>query len=70
MSVNGKRDDFEPQDLYALVASGGVKKTRAKAIFRGVAAAIAEWPEHAAAAGIGQRLSKKIQQAFRRELGA
>jgi serine/threonine-protein kinase HipA len=66
MSLNGKRDNFEFEDLEACAASCSMKKGRAAAILREVLAAVERWQEFAAAAGVPGSVAQKIQAAHRR----
>lgn len=66
MSLNGKRDNFEFEDLEACAATCSMKKGRAAAILREVSAAVERWPEFAARAGVPESVARKIQAAHRR----
>lgn len=66
MSLNGKRDHFEFEDLEACAASCSMKKGRAAAILREVNAAIERWPEFAAKAGVPDSVMQKIRAVQRR----
>jgi serine/threonine-protein kinase HipA len=66
MSINGKRDNFVLGDLIALAATGGIKKTRALHLLHTVDAAVAQWPEFAAQAGVAEQTAARIQGAQRR----
>lgn len=68
MSVNGKRDGFEVEDLLAFAAAGGVKQTRARAILAEVSAAISQWHQYAEAAGIPDTDIDRIARTQRSEL--
>jgi len=70
MSLNGKRDDFEADDLIAFAGVGCVKKTKAKSILAEVSAAVADWRVHAANAGVPEREIVRIERAHRRDLFA
>jgi serine/threonine-protein kinase HipA len=65
MSINGKRNNFLPDDLFTLAAIAGIKKARAKEMLERVAAAAARWPEFAAAAGVDDEKFSKIGNALR-----
>ncbi|MEO1202725.1 MAG: type II toxin-antitoxin system HipA family toxin [Pseudomonadota bacterium] len=65
MSVNGKRDGFEIDDLLALAKTGGVKPRRARQLIDKVVAAADDWPEHASAAGVPEEDIVRIGRAFR-----
>jgi serine/threonine-protein kinase HipA len=66
MSINGKREEFELEDLIALGESGGIKRTRALGIVEEVDAAVARWPEFAAEAGVAEATIAEIGKAHRR----
>ncbi|MFN3912212.1 type II toxin-antitoxin system HipA family toxin [Hyphomonas sp.] len=68
MSVNGKRDAFEPDDLMTFAASGGIKTARAKAMLEDVSAAVSNWRAHARAAGVPDPDAERIERAHRRDL--
>jgi serine/threonine-protein kinase HipA len=66
MSINGKRDGFELEDLLALARTGDIKRRKALAIVAEVDAVIAEWPVHAAEAGVPESMATRIARAHRR----
>jgi serine/threonine-protein kinase HipA len=66
MSVNGKRDDFEIEDLVALARAGDIKRRKALAIAEEVDAAVAEWPARAAEAGVPEAMAARVEGAQRR----
>ena len=66
MSINGKRDGFDTDDLVALAGIAGIKKRKAVTIKQEVEAALIQWPTFADNAGIAPELQAQIQQAFRR----
>ena len=68
MSLNGKRDKFDVDDLITFAGVGGIKKTKAKTILSEVSAAIADWRTHAEKAGISQADTARIGRTHRREL--
>jgi serine/threonine-protein kinase HipA len=68
MSLAGKRDAFETEDLIAFAGIGGVKKTKAKAILADVSAAVADWRSYAGQAGMPGQDIVRIERAHRREL--
>lgn len=68
MSVNGKRDRFDVDDLIALASVGGVKKTKAKTILEEISAAVADWRTHADQAGMPEVDKARIERVHRREL--
>ena len=68
MSLNGKRDLFLIEDLITFAASGGVKKTRAKAILAAVCKAVSDWRLYAEQAGMREADAVRIERAHRRDL--
>lgn len=66
MSINGKRDDFEIEDLVALARAGDIKRAKALAIAEEVDAAVGEWPARAAEAGVPEATAVRIAAAQRR----
>lgn len=60
MSVNGKRDDFEGEDLLRCADSVSMQRTRALAILEEVGAAVADWPEFAEVAGVPEERAGEI----------
>jgi serine/threonine-protein kinase HipA len=66
MSVNGKRDAFDLEDLVALARAGDIKRRKSLAIAEEVDAAIADWPAHAAEAGVPEATAARIASAHRR----
>lgn len=69
MSVNGKRDGFVTDDLLSCAAAVSMQKERAIGILEQVAAAVADWPEFAAAANVPERRVEEIGATHRLALG-
>ncbi|MDJ0763966.1 MAG: type II toxin-antitoxin system HipA family toxin [Myxococcota bacterium] len=61
MSVNGKREGFKREDLFALASVAGIKKTRANQFLDRVISAVRCWPDFAATAGVPQPRVSEIQ---------
>lgn len=68
MSLNGKRDGFEIDDLFAFAAAGGMKKSRAKSILADVSAAVRQWRRFGRAAGMPDEDIGRIARTQRAEL--
>lgn len=68
MSLNGKRDRFDVEDLITFAGVGGVKKTKAKTILEEVSAAVADWRSHADKARMPEVDTARIERAHRQEL--
>ena len=67
MSLNGKRDDFEREDLIAFATNAGFKAARAQRLVDEVVTAVAGWPTHAREAGVDERTVTRISKSLRHE---
>ena len=65
MSLNGKRDDFQLDDLLAFASTAGLKKARTMVLLREIAASVQNWRNYAAAAGVSARDRVRIEKTFR-----
>ena len=65
MSVNGKRDGFEREDLVALAEQAGVKVKRANAMIDQVLEALTKWERFAEVAGVEKGKGHAIGKNFR-----
>jgi len=68
LSLAGKRDDFELDDLIGFAATGGLKKAKAKAVITEISTAVDNWKQHASEASVTEADSKRIAATFRRNL--
>jgi serine/threonine-protein kinase HipA len=68
MSLNGKRDGFDMDDLLAFAGTGGLKKAAARSILSEVSAAVSQWRVHAARAGMPGSDIDRIERMQRRDL--
>ena len=68
MSLAGRRNDFERDDIHQFAASIGVKKRRALQILDDVSASVRDWGKHAETAGVAPRDVARIEKAFRSHL--
>lgn len=68
MTLNGKRSDFEVNDLIAFAAVGGLKKARATAIISEISAVLAEWKQYAMDAEIPDKDISQIGNTHRHNL--
>jgi serine/threonine-protein kinase HipA len=68
MSLNGKRDDFEVDDLIAFAAAAGIKKTRARRLLSDVMGAVSHWRRFASEAGVPEPDAERVRRAFRSDL--
>lgn len=68
MSINGKRDEFEREDLIALANVAGIKRDRANKMVDHVIETIRRWPDFAAEAGVANARVEKIQASQRTNL--
>ena len=69
MSVNGKRDDFVPDDLMACGRGGGVQTRRIQPLLHQVHDAVSRWPAFARAAGVRLDWIDQIGKTHRLGLG-
>jgi serine/threonine-protein kinase HipA len=69
MSVNGKRDGFDREDLLACADAASMQRGRAGTIVDEVAAAVARWAEFADRAGVPPRQAEAIGAEHRLALG-
>ena len=68
MSVNGKRDGFEREDLHALAKVADIKKARAEQMVQRVIEVVHRWPDFAKEAGVADAQVKNIQASQRTNL--
>ena len=69
MSVAGKRNDFEREDVFRFAESSGLKKFTAQRILDEVVSAVRDWRKFATAAEVEPRSIERIEQAHRVALG-
>ncbi|MCP4025568.1 MAG: HipA domain-containing protein, partial [Sphingomonas sp.] len=63
MSLNGKRDGFERDDLIAFAETAGIKRARAERMLDRVIEALRRWPAFAVEAGVAEARIDEIQAA-------
>lgn len=68
MAVNGKRDGFEIEDLLRCADGVSMQRARAMAILEEVGAAVADWREFAAVAGVPEERAEEIGAEHRLRL--
>ena len=68
MSVNGKRDGFDVDDLVSLAGVGGIKRAPARRLIAEVTRAVREWRAHAEAAELEDQDTERVERSFRSEL--
>ncbi len=61
MSINGKRDGFEREDLLALASIANIKQGRANEMIQRVIEAVRRWPDFAQKTGVPDKQIKAIQ---------
>ena len=61
MSVNGKRDEIEREDLIALANLASIKKARVNEMVDSVIETVGRWPDFAEKAGISDARAAEIQ---------
>ncbi len=70
MSINGKRDGFDVQDLRVVARLAGLKRGRAEAILAEVVEAVAGWRTIADEAGVDEHMAEQIARSHRLTLPA
>lgn len=65
MSVNGKRDDFELDDLIAFGKTEGLKPTKAKKMIESISSTVSQWMEFADECGVEEKKAKQIALTHR-----
>ena len=68
MSMAGRRNGFERDDILQFAAAAGVKKRRALEVLDTVSATVRDWSKHAGAAGVEPRDVVRIEMTFRSNL--
>ena len=68
MSLAGRRNGFDRDDILQFATSVDIKRHRALEILDKVSAAVGNWSEHADAAGVAPRDVVRIEKAFRSNL--
>ena len=68
MSLAGRRNGFERDDILRLAASIGIKKRKAQNVSDEVGASVRDWPKHAEAAEVAPRDAMRIEKSFRSNL--
>ena len=68
MTLNGKRDGFDREDLITLAGMADIKPRKAADMIEQIGDALERWPQHADAAGIETEDAERIENTFRGEL--
>ncbi len=68
MSLAGRRNGFERDDLLQFAASAGLKRRKALDILEAVSASVRDWAKHAEAAGVAPGDTERIEKTFRSNL--
>ena len=68
MSINGKREGFEREDLLALASTAGIKRARASQMLDRIIETVRRWPYFAGEAGVPDRRIDEIQSNQHAEL--
>ena len=68
MSINGKREGFEREDLLALAGAAGIKRARATRMLDRVIEVVRRWPDFAGEAGVPDRRIDEIRRSQRMEI--
>ena len=66
MSLNGKRDGFEMDDLLAFAETASIKPAKAKTLISNVSEVVANWPQYALDAGVDYETTRRIGNAHRK----
>jgi serine/threonine-protein kinase HipA len=70
MSINGKRDAFTVDDLFAAARSAGLSTVRMRRILQQAHEAVARWPEFAAEAAVKPEWIPQIASSHRLDLAS
>lgn len=70
MSLNGKRDHFEMDDLVAFGAFCSMTPKTARAIVADIHQRVGDWMRYADQAGVPESAAAKLQRGMRREIVA
>lgn len=65
MSVNGKRENFELDDLIEFGKSAGLKPTKTKKMIESISSVVSQWLEFADECGVEEKMAKKIAHTHR-----
>lgn len=65
MSVNRKRDEFEPEDLIAFAGKAGIKPAKANDLISQVSQAVRNWQTFAREAGVDQVVATAVASKHR-----
>ena len=68
MSLAGRRNGFERDDILRFATSVGIKKRKALEILEKVGASVRDWRKHAEAAEVAPRDARRIEKSFRSNL--
>lgn len=68
MTLNGKRDDFELEDLLLFGRFADLKTRRATTMIRHVQSVVSDWPKFADEAGVATDQTNAIEQTLRLDL--
>ncbi|GAD60520.1 type II toxin-antitoxin system HipA family toxin [Brevundimonas denitrificans] len=68
MSLNGKRDGFDLEDLATFGAFCGFKRRRTLGLVGEIADRVRNWPAYAAEAGVPERDVKRIEAGLRLQI--
>lgn len=65
MTIQGKRDGFDREDLWSVARLVGIAEGRAASLFDELRGALAEWSSFAAKAGVPEPVARSIASAHR-----
>ncbi|MBX2886959.1 MAG: type II toxin-antitoxin system HipA family toxin [Granulosicoccus sp.] len=67
MSLNGKRDNFEPEDLIAFAKLAGMKKAKAQSLLEEIGEVVRRWRDYAGEAQVEPDHQRRIANSLRLE---
>ncbi|MCU7813533.1 MAG: type II toxin-antitoxin system HipA family toxin [Candidatus Thiodiazotropha sp. (ex Notomyrtea botanica)] len=65
MSLNGKRDNFDHEDLIVFAQAAGLKKAKANTLLNEVAESVNNWRNHAKVADVFSHDVDRVEKTFR-----
>ena len=68
MSTNGKRDNFELEDLIALGRAASIKPAKAKRIISAISEVVSQWMHFSESAGVDRKMAKSVAGVHRLDL--
>jgi len=69
MSLNGKRDQFEHEDIITFAETASIKPRKAKELLHRIIDAVSDWPSYAEKAGVNGDRARSIARTQRTGIG-